>query len=42
MPSRPYGAICALTKACEVIEPRWTLPILNQLWNGYTRFSDLR
>jgi DNA-binding HxlR family transcriptional regulator len=42
MPARPYGAICALTKACEVIEPRWTLPILNQLWNGYTRFSDLR
>ncbi len=42
MPSRPYGTICALTKACEVIEPRWTLPILNQLWSGYTRFSDLR
>ncbi|RZI55143.1 MAG: transcriptional regulator [Pseudomonas sp.] len=42
MSARPYGAICALTKACEVIEPRWTLPILNQLWNGYSRFSDLR
>lgn len=42
MPSKPYGTICALSKACEVIEPRWTLPILNQMWNGYCRFSDIR
>ncbi|MEO7380163.1 MAG: helix-turn-helix domain-containing protein [Paracoccaceae bacterium] len=42
MTSKPYGTICALSKACEIIEPRWTLPILNQMWNGYTRFSDIR
>lgn len=42
MPTKPYGTICALSKACEVIEPRWTLPILNQMWSGYSRFSDLR
>ena len=42
MPSKPYGSICALSKACDVIEPRWTLLILNQMWSGYTRFSDLR
>ncbi|HMS93690.1 MAG TPA: helix-turn-helix domain-containing protein [Tabrizicola sp.] len=42
MPSKPYGSICALSKACEVIEPRWTLLILNQMWTGYSRFSDLR
>lgn len=42
MPSKPYGSICALSKACEVIEPRWTLLILNQMWSGYSRFSDLR
>lgn len=42
MPTKPYGSICALSKACEVIEPRWTLLILNQMWSGYSRFSDLR
>ena len=42
MPSKPYGTICALSKACEIIEPRWTLLILNQIWCGYTRFSDIR
>lgn len=42
MPTRPYGTICAISKACEVIEPRWTLLILNQMWGGYTRFNDIR
>lgn len=42
MPTRPYASICALAKACEVIEPRWTLLILNQIWTGYTRFNDIR
>jgi DNA-binding HxlR family transcriptional regulator len=42
MPSRPYGMICALSKACEIVEPRWTLLILNQIWSGFTRFNDIR
>ena len=42
MPNKPYGSICALSKACDVIEPRWTLLILMQMWSGYSRFSDLR
>jgi DNA-binding HxlR family transcriptional regulator len=42
MASKSYGMICALSKACEVIEPRWTLPILDQLWSGYSRFNDIR
>lgn len=42
MPSKPYGSICALSKACDALEPRWTLLILNQMWSGYSRFSDLR
>lgn len=42
MPSKSYGNFCALYKACEIIEPRWTLPILNQLWSGYSRFNDIR
>jgi DNA-binding HxlR family transcriptional regulator len=42
MTSKPYGMICALSKACEIIEPRWTLLILNEIWSGYTRFNDIR
>ena len=42
MPAKRYGMICALSWACEVIEPRWTLLILDQIWSGYSRFSDLR
>lgn len=42
MASKTYGTICALSKACEIIEPRWTLLILNEMWSGYSRFNDLR
>jgi DNA-binding HxlR family transcriptional regulator len=42
MSSKSYGMICALSKGCEVVEPRWTLPILDQLWSGYSRFNDIR
>lgn len=42
MPAKSYGSVCALSKACEIIEPRWTLPILNTMWSGYSRFNDLR
>lgn len=42
MASKPYGSICALSNACDALEPRWTLLILNQMWSGYSRFSDLR
>jgi DNA-binding HxlR family transcriptional regulator len=42
MPQRPYGMICPITRACEILEPRWTIPILVGLWAGATRFNDLR
>jgi DNA-binding HxlR family transcriptional regulator len=42
MTNKSYGMICALSKGCEAIEPRWTLPILDQLWSGYSRFNDIR
>lgn len=42
MSQKSYGMICALSKACEVIEARWTLPILDQMWSGYSRFNDIR
>ncbi|MBW6418865.1 helix-turn-helix domain-containing protein [Celeribacter sp. PS-C1] len=42
MSIKPYGLICPITKACEILEPRWTIPILAELWCGSTRFNDIR
>lgn len=42
MNSKPYGLICPITHACEVLEPRWTIPILAEMWGGSTRFNDIR
>jgi DNA-binding HxlR family transcriptional regulator len=42
MTRRPYGLICPVSRACEILEPRWTIQILTELWNGSTRFNDIR
>lgn len=42
MSSRPYGIICPITRACDLLEPRWTIPILSELWAGATKFNELR
>jgi DNA-binding HxlR family transcriptional regulator len=42
MSSKPYGLICPITRACDVLEPRWTIPILSELWSGATKFNELR
>jgi DNA-binding HxlR family transcriptional regulator len=42
MTRRPYGLLCPISLACEILEPRWTIQILSELWNGSTRFNDIR
>ncbi len=42
MTRRPYGLICPISRACEILQPRWTIQILTELWNGSTRFNDIR
>lgn len=42
MPRKPYGLFCPVSKACEVLEPRWTIQILGELWGGSTRFNEIR
>jgi DNA-binding HxlR family transcriptional regulator len=37
-----YNQFCPVAKACEVLEPRWTLLILCEMWSGSTRFNDIR
>ncbi len=42
MKAKPYGIVCPISHACEVLEPRWTIPILVEMWDGTTRFNDIR
>lgn len=42
MSTKSYGLFCPLAMACEIIEPRWTLLILNEMWEGATRFNEIR
>lgn len=42
MGEKGYNLFCPLAMACEALEPRWTLLILLEMWNGSTRFNELR
>jgi DNA-binding HxlR family transcriptional regulator len=37
-----YNQFCPVAKACEVLEPRWTLLILSEMWGGSSRFNEIR
>ena len=42
MAQRPYGLLCPISRASELLEPRWTIQIITELWNGSTRFNEIR
>jgi DNA-binding HxlR family transcriptional regulator len=42
MSGAPYGIVCPITHACNILEPRWTIPILSEMWGGSTRFNEIR
>jgi DNA-binding HxlR family transcriptional regulator len=42
MPQKPYGLLCPIAHACELLAPRWTIQVLTELWSGSTRFNDIR
>lgn len=37
-----YTSFCPIAKACEMIEPRWTLLVLCEMFSGATRFNEIR
>jgi DNA-binding HxlR family transcriptional regulator len=37
-----YNSFCPIAKASELLHPRWTLLILAELWQGSTRFNEIR
>ncbi len=42
MSNDSYNQFCPVSKACEIIEPRWTLLILCEMWQGSSRFNEIR
>lgn len=42
MSAAPYGIVCPISHACNILEGRWTIPILTEMWGGATRFNDIR
>ena len=42
MSVKPYGLLCPISRASQLLEPRWTIPILTEIWAGATRFNALR
>lgn len=42
MKPKPYGVVCPISHACKLLEPRWTITILSEMWGGSTRFNDIR
>jgi DNA-binding HxlR family transcriptional regulator len=41
--ARPtYGLLCPIAHASDLLGPRWTMPILSELWAGSTRFNDIK
>lgn len=37
-----YTQFCPVAMACELLEPRWTMLILCEMWSGSTRFSEIQ
>lgn len=42
MADKPYGNLCPISKACDILSSRWTIQILTELWCGSTRFNEIR
>jgi DNA-binding HxlR family transcriptional regulator len=42
MRSEGYNQFCPIAKACELIEPRWTLLLLSEMWSGSTHFNEIK
>jgi DNA-binding HxlR family transcriptional regulator len=41
MASDGYNQYCPVSKACEVLEPRWTLLLLCEMWSGSIHFNEI-
>lgn len=42
MPESAYPLFCPVAMAAEMIEPRWTMLVLCEMWSGSTRFNQIQ
>lgn len=42
MSVKPYGLLCPISRACELLEPRWTIQIALEVLAGTSRFNEIR
>lgn len=42
MKNSKFALFCPVNKACSILEPRWTILILAEMWWGSSRFNDIR
>jgi len=42
MTRKPYGRLCPISRSCEILQPRWTIQVLTELWNGSSKFNDIK
>lgn len=42
MSENSYPLFCPVAMAAEMIEPRWTMLVLCELWSGSTRFNQIQ
>jgi DNA-binding HxlR family transcriptional regulator len=42
MAKHGYGMFCPISKACEILEPRWTILVLAEMFCGSSRFNEIR
>ncbi|WP_109468168.1 winged helix-turn-helix transcriptional regulator [Albibacillus kandeliae] len=42
MTQTPYPRFCPVAMAADLLEPRWTLLVLCEMWTGSTRFSEIQ
>ena len=42
MPISKFALFCPMVRACDLLEPRWTLLILTEMATGSTHFNDIR
>lgn len=42
MSSQTYPLFCPVAVAADMIEPRWTMLVLCEMWSGSTRFNEIQ
>jgi len=42
MPDTSYPKFCPVAMAASILEPRWTMLLLCEMWSGSTRFNEIQ